>query len=149
MIPNLKALDGKGSFSCFTFGEQLVQDLESTASTDSSSGGGDGTKAPRKKCAFLAAVDWAWAPPRYVGVDLPQMALNRQLDNVFGGDDDEIRSALRTLLGRRFQHNNSKSCTVSTTCTRRIKWRIVHIKYRKEFDLSLQTCPILVPWIIL
>jgi hypothetical protein len=44
MIPNLKALDGKGSFSCFAFGEQLVQDLESTASTDSSSGG-DGTSA--------------------------------------------------------------------------------------------------------
>jgi hypothetical protein len=97
-------------------------------------------QAPRKKCTFLAAVDWAWAPPRYVGVDLPQMALNRQLDNVFG-HDDEIRSALRTLLGRRFQHSNSKCCTVSTTCTRRIKWRIVHIKYRREFDLSLQTCP--------
>lgn len=98
-IPNLKALDGKGSFSCFKFCEQLVQDLESTASTDSSAGGG----AKEEVRIGGSGLGLGTATLSSVGVDLTQMALDGQLDNVFGRDD-EIRSALRTL-GRRRKNN--------------------------------------------
>lgn len=98
-IPNLKALDGKGSFSCFKFCEQLVQDLESTASTDSS--GGDGAKEEVRIGG--SGLGLGTATLSSVGVDLTQMALDGLLDNVYGRDD-EIRSALRTL-GRRRKNN--------------------------------------------
>jgi ATP-dependent Clp protease ATP-binding subunit ClpA len=106
-IPNLKALDGKGSFSCFKFCEQLVQDLESTASTTDSSSG-----AKEEVRIGGSGLGLGTATLSSVGVDLTQMALDGQLDNVFGRDD-EIRSVLRTL-GRRRKNN---PCLIGGTYT--------------------------------
>lgn len=96
-VPNLKGIDGKGTFSCFKFCEQLVQDLESQPNED--------LKSSSREEVLIggSGLGLGTATLSAVGVDLTQMALDGQLDNVYGRDQ-EIRTALRTL-GRRRKNN--------------------------------------------
>lgn len=98
-VSGLKGSDGKGTFSCFKFCEQLVQDLESQPDSDMSN-----AEARREEVRIGgSAMGSGSATLSNVGVDLTQMALDGQLDNVYGRDN-EIRAALRTL-GRRRKNN--------------------------------------------
>jgi len=103
--PTIKALNG-GSFSVFQFCEQLVQDLKNNVSSSD-----DTFNPPRRVVAEREEIvvgggglgGIGMQTLSSVGVDMTQMALDGELDPVFGRDQ-EIRSALRTL-GRRRKNN--------------------------------------------
>jgi len=101
--PPLKGANGK-TFSVFNFCEALVQDLKNAPPSD-----GSGAPPPRRVEKNEIVVGGGglggigMATLSSVGVDMTQMALDGELDPVYGRDQ-EIRSALRTL-GRRRKNN--------------------------------------------
>lgn len=101
--PPLKGANGK-PFSVFNFCEALVQDLKNAPPSD-----GSVAPPPRRVEKNEIVVGGGglggigMATLSSVGVDMTQMALDGELDPVYGRDQ-EIRSALRTL-GRRRKNN--------------------------------------------
>jgi ATP-dependent Clp protease ATP-binding subunit ClpC len=102
-MKELRGLDGK-AFSCFKFCQQLVQDLGSSDGSIRKKDTKETSNINEKEEVVIGGLGGlGTATLSSVGVDLTQMALDGQLDAVYGRNE-EIRTCLRTL-GRRRKNN--------------------------------------------